>query len=427
MRRTSEHYLFPKPSKPVEKRSIERVSVCLDNVVREHIGNASQLLSVLRDTAFKRESGDFLEGSCRRGEANLDALRIAGETAIEIGLAEMENDAEVAGVIALLLAESEGHQPATSGRAVTMLNDDVAEIRQAAWSGLRLANPRHVQQHLRGLLGKPKWNFASAAALDILAFHRFPSQSDLGDLADEESGEIAWLLAEAGGRMKFGWNVARLRQFTRHPSTRVREAALRASARCGLPELPALCREAASQMNPRELETIEFLGVVGSREDLSLLRRTASDPLTAMAALAALGRLGLPASVPMLLEFLSAPETADCAAAAIERIAGQQVPRGARPDPLAGLTEDELDLWEPKPPVDVARANDWWKSNAARFDPNKRWQAGLCVSDDPLGVVFDQLPLGIRYDVYLRQRVLVPGTPDWELETWSWKQKNPGG
>ena len=44
-----------------------------------------------------------------------------------------------------------------------------------------------------------------------------------------------------------------------------------------------------------------------------------------------------------------------------------------------------------------------------------------------LGPVFDQLPLAIRYDVYLRERALTPGTPDWELETWTWQQKNPGG
>lgn len=84
------------------------------------------------------------------------------------------------------------------------------------------------------------------------------------------------------------------------------------------------------------------------------------------------------------------------------------------------------DPFGPKPLVDVPRARDWWKANATRFDPAKRYQAGLCVSDAPLGPVFDQLPLTIRYDVYLCERALTPGTPDWELETWMWKQKNPG-
>ena len=163
---------------------------------------------------------------------------------------------------------------------------------------------------------------------------------------------------------------------------------------------------------------------------MSRLQRAAqrtTDPATAKAAMNGLGRLGLPAAGPFLLEFLTHPELADCAAAAIERITGQPVPRGAPPEPPPGLTEDKLDLWEPKPTVDAPRARDWWQANTARFDPAKRYQAGLRVSDAPLGPVFDRLPLAIRYDVYLRERALTPGTPDWELETWTWKQKKPAG
>jgi hypothetical protein len=77
--------------------------------------------------------------------------------------------------------------------------------------------------------------------------------------------------------------------------------------------------------------------------------------------------------------------------------------------------------------VDAPRARDWWKANAARFARAKRYQTDLNVSDAPLGPVFDQLPLAIRYDVYLRERALMPGTPDWEVEIWTWKQKNPVG
>lgn len=66
--------------------------------------------------------------------------------------------------------------------------------------------------------------------------------------------------------------------------------------------------------------------------------------------------------------------------------------------------------------MDVPRARDWWKANAARFDSAKRYQTGLNVTDAPLGPVFDPSPLAIRYDIYLRERALTPGTPDWELE-----------
>ena len=71
-----------------------------------------------------------------------------------------------------------------------------------------------------------------------------------------------------------------------------------------------------------------------------------------------------------------------------------------------------MDMREAPPPVNAPHTRDWWKSNAARFDSAKHYQAGLCVSDAPLGPVFDQLPLAIRYDVYLRERAITPGTPD---------------
>ncbi len=457
--------------------------VQLENVEREHFANASQFLGAIRIAPFQLQTCELFEGLCRRCESDLDALRIVGDQAVKIGQAALEDDGEVASLVALLLAECECDQPGTSEQSLALLSHESPEIRQAAGWGLRLASFRHVEPHLRALLGKPRWDFASAAALDILAFHRLPVQAELGAPRDVEGDEIAWLLAEAGGRMRGAWKATHLKQFLGHASPRVREAALRASARCGLPELPAFCREAT--LNSAPLEAIEFLGVVGFPEDLSRLQRAAQSAAAALqpergsssrssrgneaqtssespgqvrdqslltsaatvsqvgsgpqspsgqetralevgkAALNGLGRLGLPAAVPFLLEFLSHPELADSAAAAIERITGQEVPRGAPPEPPPGLTEDELDLWEPKPPVDAPRARDWWRASAAHFDPAKRYQTGLCVSDTPLGPVFDQLPLAIRYDVYLRERALTPGTPDWELETWTWRQRNP--
>lgn len=398
----------------------------LPSVVAQHHDNAvSQLEQRARLATELRSTLKHLARFDERLEANLDGLRIVGSTAIEFEQAAIANDPLAAGVVALLLAESDSNQPDAAAQAVSLLRLENPEIRQAAWWGLRLASPRHMEPHLHTLLGKSKRDFASAAALAILAFHRLPAQTDLGDLADGESEEVAWLLAEAGGRMPGTWDGARFKQFMSKPSIRVREAALRASARSGIPELLTWCREAASQSNAAALESISFLGVVGSQDDLMLLQRAASSPETANAAVSALGRLGLPDSVPALLDLLEVPTSAEAAAAAVQRITSLAVPRCAPPQPPAELSEEERDLWEPTLPVDVPLTRDWWKSNQGRFNREKRWQFGLSVSDDPLGPVFDQLPLAVRYDVYLRQRALVPGTPDWELETWTWKQKRP--
>lgn len=396
----------------------------LDSVVREHFTTTVQLFAGFLTARSQHWNGDLFEGICRRCESNLDGLHIAGESAIKLGLSAIENDRQFACVVALLLADSESNQPGAAEQAVALLQLETPEIRRAAWWGLRLASSQHVEPHLRARLDKPKWDFVSAAALDILAFHRLPVQVVLGAPPDEEGDDIAWLLAEAGGRMRGALNATHLKQFLGHASPRVREAALRASARCGLPELPSFCREATSRLEPTE--AIEFLGVVGSPEDLSRLQRAASNPAVAKAAVGGLGRLGLPVSVPFLLDLMASAELVEPASSAFWRITGREVPRGPAPEPPASLTEDELDLWEPQPPVDLPRARDWWKANAARFDPTKRYQTGLNVTDAPLGPVFDQLPLAIRYDVYLRERALTPGTPDWELETWTWKQRNPG-
>lgn len=129
-------------------------------------------------------------------------------------------------------------------------------------------------------------------------------------------------------------------------------------------------------------------------------------------------------AAPFLLKSRSHPEAA-VRAAASERRTGDPVLGGPASGLLHGRIENELDLWEPQAPVGAARARDWWKTKAARFGRSKRYQAGLNVSDDPLGPVFDQLPLAIRYNVYLRERALTSATPDWELEMWTWKQKNP--
>lgn len=397
-----------------------------DKVIREHVANACDLLRHVQQAHRQHLRYYDYHRLCCRCWAEFDGLQIAGEESVLFALDAIDRDAEVGRVLALVLADCQGDRAGASEEAVSLLCHGSRELRGAGWSGLRLASSRHVEGHLRTLLAKAEWDFTSAAALDILAFHRLPVQAEIGKLQDEEGDDIAWLLAEAGGRLRGAWTATHLRQFLGHGSPRVREAALRASARCGLPELPAFCREAT--VNSAPLEAIEFLGVVGSPEDLSRLRRAAQssvDPATAKAALNGLARLGLPASVPFLLDLMAAAELTEAAASAFWRITGQDVPRGPAPELPPGLTEDELDLWEPQPPVDVLRARDWWGANAAGFDRAKRYQVGLCVSDDPLGPVFDRFPLAIRYDVYLRERALTPHTPDWELETWTWRQKHP--
>jgi hypothetical protein len=172
---------------------------------------------------------------------------------------------------------------------------------------------------------------------------------------------------------------------------------------------------------------IEFLGVVGNQDDLPRLQRlaTGADAELAQSAIAALGTLGLVAALPTLLYLLDEPQRAESAASAIERISGEQVPRGAAPAPPENLSEEELDLWEAEAPIDVGATREWWSSRAPRFDPRKRYQVGVNVTDNALGPAFDQLPQRLRRAVYLRERAFTKDAPDWELDTWPRRQRNP--
>jgi len=397
-------------------------AACLEGTLREHISNVVDCFRELRTTPFTGNGDAYYRLNCRCA-ANLDALRVAGEEAIGICNSETKADGEMASVFALLLAECCENKHVAGSNLSFLLRDEALKIRHSAWLGLRLAEVRRIEPHLRDLVKGSLRDFRSAAALDILAFHRLPVRAVIGLPPEDE--DIAWLLAEAGGRIPGAWNAELLRQYLAHPAPRVREAALRAAARSRVSALPVICREAAARAEGSGAEAISFLGVVGAADDVNLLRSAAKEPEVAKSAVEALGRLGLVAGVPTLLDLLANEELGEPAAFAFWRITGEKPPRGPAAAPPPGLSENELDLWEPKAPVDVSAARAWWRTNSRRFDPQKTWQVGLCVSDDPLGAVFDQLPLAVRYDVYLRQRALKPNVPDWELETWGWKQKNP--
>ena len=261
---------------------------CLDKTIGEHFDNASQFLVGLRTSWFLLQSHGSSDALCRRCEANLDALRITGEKAVSVGKAAMEDHCEAASVVALLLAESEWDQPVAAEQAVALLLHESPEIRQAAWWGLRLASSLHVEPHLRALLGKPKWDFASAAALAILALHRLPVQADLGAPPDEEGDEIAWLLADARRLERDARETAPWTCIPGRPGSRL--------ARLG-PVRTSRMSHIVSESGVESVssQAAQHLSRVGAEEDLSLL---CSGATTAQHARRCLGRLGLPSVEP---------------------------------------------------------------------------------------------------------------------------------
>jgi HEAT repeat protein len=289
---------------------------------------------------------------------------------------------------------------------------------------LRLATIDSIADELSALAAEPVDDYATATARDCLAFHRRPVVVPVAATFDALPEDVAWLTAEARGRSGT-WDAALIARLVSHPSPAVKGSALKNAARSGFRGVLDFCRSAPDEPSMRHC--IEFLGVVGTHDDLPRLQRlaTGGDSTLARSAIVALGKLGLVAALPTLLYLLDESQLAKSAATAIERISGEHVPRGAAPPPPENLSEEELDVWEPEAPIDVGAAREWWSSRAPHFDPKKRYQAGVNVTDDALGSAFDQLPQRLRRDVYLRERALAKNAPDWELDTWPRRQRNP--
>ncbi|MEQ1827168.1 MAG: hypothetical protein ABL921_14530, partial [Pirellula sp.] len=259
-----------------------------------------------------------------------------------------------------------------------------------------------------------------------LAFHRCKVSVDLSEFARHEEPVVRRCAAEAAGRLQNKAHSVFVARLIADPVPAVRRSALRAAARLRLQGLGDMCRTRAVAAKPC-LESIRFLAVCGTEADSRLLIQLTKNESTAVAAVQAMGGIGTPVLIPYLLELLSDPVLGDPAAIALERIAFFSAPRGDAPEPPPHASEEVLDFWNPPSPPIPGPAFDWWNEHKSDFQAGKQYQAGICVSENPLGEHFDNLPDEVRYDLYLRAHALgAVSVPDWELETWPQHERNPG-
>jgi len=367
-----------------------------------------------------RSIGD--RSSAVRAEAELDGLILAGDESVaiaELQLAEPQSEEAItaATLVAFALQETTLYP-----KVLNILCGENSELQTGARMGLRLSNIQSIVRELLGLAGDAQPS-ARIAILDVLSFHRVSVPVDMSSLLTLEDPDSRCLLMECLGRIG---NIRLVASFSQDTDPKIKKAFWQAMARSGHPQVVDACRQRCIQKPPCH-DAIRFMGVIGSPQDHSLLRQLASCEATATAAIEAMGILGATELIPDIVAAIDSPVTSQVAAIALERISGRMVPRSDPPPPPDHLTEEELDFWfHPGDPVPEA-AHQWWRQSRYDFDAGKRYQAGRCVSDDPLGSIFDELPDEVRRDVYLRERALnFKQTPDWELDTWPWYLRNPG-
>lgn len=360
-----------------------------------------------------------------RLEASLDGLRIEGRESVKLAtarLAAAEDEDEVAAG-ALVILECGDREDAQL--VLDKLSEGNLEVCDSIRRGLRLALIGKIVEELQ-TQKLQTGAIASAAIADVLTFHRAKISIDLNILATHEEPMVRRCSAEAAGRLQNPPHLAFDHSLIADPIPAVRLAALRSAARLGLQGLGDVCRTRAVAEEPC-LESIRFLAVCGTESDARLLVQLSKSETTALAAVKAMGGVGAPVLIPYLIEMLADPVLGDAAAQALERIAFYSVPRGDAPEPPQDASEEVLDFWNPPSPPILSAAKSWWHENQSLFSIGRRFQAGICVSENPLGEHFDSLPDEVRYDLYLRERTVGGASiPDWELETWPQHERNPG-
>jgi uncharacterized protein (TIGR02270 family) len=381
-----------------------------DWIVQTHFDSLAELISHIGDWS-----------SAVRLVAELDGLAIAGDESAVLAkevLAEPQTEEEVA---AATLVAFELQATTLFPDVLNLLRGQSLEIRNGGRCGLRLCNIKPVVDELLRMASDAKTP-TGISAFDVLTFHRIRLEMQLEQLLIVDAPEDRLLLLEGLGRSR---NANLVASFSKDTDPKIKKAFWKAMARSGHPDVVNSCRRSCVKERPCH-DAIRFLGVIGSSKDFNLLLQLSNHEATAVPAMEAMGILGATDLIPTIIKALGNPVTSQAAAVALERISGRGVPRNDPPPPPDHLTEDELDFWfHPGDPIPEA-AETWWKQNHYYFETGKRYQAGRCVSDDPLGTVFDELPDEIRMDIYLRQRALdSANTPDWELETWPKYHKNP--
>ncbi len=354
-----------------------------------------------------------LEG---RAEAHLDGLRIGAGHSVDIARPFLTADETGAATAAtFVLMAFDFHD--LDQEVLQALKTAPPKSRDGVRIGLRHSDVKRIAAELSdtALSAAPA---VRAAALDVLAFHRLPPPRSIADLFRDPDLSIRRIVCEAVGRFGGPWGADPLWDALESDAPANRVAALRASARLGLPGLDATCREAATRASNPIPEALTFLGVVGGAKDLLILQNATTRPGLADAALAGIGKLGVIAAIPTLLDAMTDDKLTHATGRAFVRITGATNIEANEPiPPPSNLTEDEIDLWDTALPPDPTKARAWWEKEKARFTIEGRWQSGREVSKTPLGEHFNLLPLETRFDLYLGVRARDPQrTPDRELE-----------
>ena len=359
----------------------------------------------------------------KRSDAHTDALCEGGEFGLSLARKAMESGEEpliMAGAhVVAAFQESEGTDGL--GEVINTLEETAEDLLGIFEEVLVLSEHPRVAERVNGLLLSTRSEVRAAAARVLGRRHEGNAQRIL-PLLDDTSIKARSAAIMALARLDYRPAVTAVENLLQYVPVSEWEPLTFAALCLGSPRALKHCRQACQAGGDLPAGFPRLLAIAGEERDLPILQKLCAQSKLASAALAAVGILGVPTSVPFLIEHLSsdALEVRLAAGSALNLLTGANLYVTTR------ALEEGADGPEPArmihlPNTDSTTWTQWWDGHQPRFSGARRFRRGKPLS---LGICVEELadprsPFDARQraaqELRIHSKQAIGFEPDWPI------------
>jgi uncharacterized protein (TIGR02270 family) len=358
-----------------------------------------------------------------RIEAQLDAMRASGTVALELAREAMTSgdEAQVMAGAYVVASFQERDGADGLGEALHTL-EETAEDLLGVWEEVLvlLEHPR-VADRANSLLSSPRPEVRAVAARILGRRHEGNAERSL-PLLDDASMEVRRAAVMALGRLDYRPAVTAIENLLQYVPVSDWEPLTFAAMCLGSPRALKHCRQACQAGGELPSGFPRLLAMAGEERDLPILQKLCAHPKLASQAIGAVGILGVPSSIPFLIEYLSsdALEVRLAVGRALNLITGANLYVTTRALE-EGADGDEPGRMVRLPQVDATAWTQWWDGHVPRFSGSRRFRRGKPLS---LGLCVEELadpnsPFDVRaraaQELRIHSKQAIGFEPDWPI------------
>lgn len=311
---------------------------------------------------------------------HVEAMQVGGDTALTCVREVLESEAPdefTAGVYARVLMDPGGN--GISEMLARMAEADTVLL-PCFIEALTLAHHPQLSEKLQGLLSAPRPEVQVATAR-ILGHRHDTGGGPLLPLLDATAPEVRAAAALAVSELGYRPALSTIERKLNQTSLDELDVWAFAALRLGSSRALQVCRQAGQAAGTIPPRLPWLLGLAGEVQDFGLLRQLCRQPALMVGALEALGILGVPAAVPLLLEHLGheKAEVRDAAAKALTLMTGAGLTEKVmnRDEDAADEGSSDEDWREvTRPSTDAAAWRAWWAEYGSRLEGISRLRFG---------------------------------------------------